>query len=225
MSMLTYARRSLPARPVPSFSCPSTLQISLQIPANLLPPRSVSPSVLILHSDWGYRRPPHCQGRGYRQPRRRRSPRRPHARKEREHFECKHDSQPRHDFRLFDDAAHNAHLKFIKAKIRDGGIRAQYNESRIETVEGNGHPGANKKCQNVQAVLDKTKGALKALNTFTRALTYWAASSRVLGYVILSPPIGISSGSKGFTEDQAVIKVDASKVDGREQFQQQYLLA
>jgi hypothetical protein len=37
--------------------------------------------------------------------------------------------------------------------------------------------------------------------------------SRVLGHVILSPPISVRSSSEGYTEDWAVIEMDASKVD------------
>ncbi|KZT04518.1 uncharacterized protein LAESUDRAFT_298724 [Laetiporus sulphureus 93-53] len=46
--------------------------------------------------------------------------------------------------------------------------------------------------------------------------THWATpESRVLGHVILSPPInvGIDSSGEGYTEDWAVIEIDASKVD------------
>ncbi|KAI0274416.1 hypothetical protein BGY98DRAFT_935883 [Russula aff. rugulosa BPL654] len=34
-----------------------------------------------------------------------------------------------------------------------------------------------------------------------------------LGKVILSPPIGVRVGREGYTEDWAVIEVDASKID------------
>jgi hypothetical protein len=37
--------------------------------------------------------------------------------------------------------------------------------------------------------------------------------NRVLGYVVLSPPIGHGVGEEGFTEDWAVIEIDGSKVD------------
>jgi hypothetical protein len=35
----------------------------------------------------------------------------------------------------------------------------------------------------------------------------------LLGKVILSPPIGVRVGREGYTEDWAVIEVDASKID------------
>ena len=58
---------------------------------------------------------------------------------------------------------------------------------------------------------------MKQLNNFYQdVLTRWATpESRVLGQVILSPPIGVGVGSSsdGYTEDWAIIEIDASKVD------------
>ncbi len=46
-------------------------------------------------------------------------------------------------------------------------------------------------------------------------LTQWGISkSRLVGHVILSPPISVGYGSEGYTEDWAVIEMDASKIDG-----------
>ena len=63
--------------------------------------------------------------------------------------------------------------------------------------------------------LDRTRKANKKLNDFYKEVsTQWATQeSRILGHVILSPPIGVGAGSKGYTEDWAVIEIDASKVD------------
>ena len=36
---------------------------------------------------------------------------------------------------------------------------------------------------------------------------------RILGHVVLSPPIGLSAGEKGFTEDWVVIEIDKSSID------------
>ena len=37
--------------------------------------------------------------------------------------------------------------------------------------------------------------------------------NRVIGHIFLSPPIGLNVGDEGFTEDWAVIEIDASKID------------
>ncbi|KAI5994865.1 hypothetical protein EDC04DRAFT_2505260, partial [Pisolithus marmoratus] len=63
--------------------------------------------------------------------------------------------------------------------------------------------------------LARAERAIEQLNILYRDVsTHWAASeSRVIGHVILSPPIGIDVGDEGYTEDWAVIEIDASKVD------------
>jgi hypothetical protein len=65
--------------------------------------------------------------------------------------------------------------------------------------------------------LDEASEAMEQLNTFYQDVsTRWAnLESRVLGHVILSPPInvGVGSSSEGYTEDWAIIETDASKVD------------
>ncbi|KAK0458222.1 uncharacterized protein EV420DRAFT_1544249, partial [Desarmillaria tabescens] len=120
---------------------------------------------------------------------------------ENKHFERKNDSQRRYNVRLFGDAAFNKHLKSIKAEIRGKAIIAQHQERRIRAVEGKNNLAANKERKKAQAELDEVKEAMEELNTFYQNVsTHWATpESRVLGH--------------GYTEDWAVIEVDASKVD------------
>ena len=43
---------------------------------------------------------------------------------------------------------------------------------------------------------------------------YWSdASRRVLGHVVLSPPIGFGVGTERYTEDYAIIELDSAKFD------------
>ncbi|KAJ7760913.1 hypothetical protein B0H16DRAFT_1812172 [Mycena metata] len=54
---------------------------------------------------------------------------------------------------------------------------------------------------------------------FEASLAEWEdLSNRILGHVVLSPPIAIHAGSGGFTEDWALIKVDPSKIDPSQSF-------
>jgi hypothetical protein len=65
--------------------------------------------------------------------------------------------------------------------------------------------------------LDEASEAMEQLNAFYQDVsTRWANSeSRVRGHDILSPPINVDVGSssEGYTEDWAVIEIDASEVD------------
>ncbi|KAL6303779.1 hypothetical protein BKA93DRAFT_898944 [Sparassis latifolia] len=136
---------------------------------------------------------------------------------ENKHFECKNDSQRRYNVTLFGDAAFNKYVESIKAESGGKALIAQYQERRIRAIEGKNDPAANKERQKAQAELDDAREAMEELNTFYQDVsTHWATpESRVLGHVILSPPInvGVGSSSEGYTEDWAVIEIDASKVD------------
>ncbi|PBK75246.1 hypothetical protein ARMSODRAFT_929310 [Armillaria solidipes] len=133
------------------------------------------------------------------------------------HFERKNDSQPRHNVTLFSDAAFDKHLKSIQAEIEEKEFTAEFLERCIKVVEGKDDPAVNKERQKLQTGLDEAKEAVEELNTFYQTvLTHWATpESRVLGHVILSPPINVDVGSssEGYTEDWAVIEIDASKVN------------
>ncbi|PBK83108.1 hypothetical protein ARMGADRAFT_679182 [Armillaria gallica] len=130
------------------------------------------------------------------------------------HFEYKNDSQRRYNVTLFSDAAFNKYLGSIQTEIGDKTFMAQYQERRIRAVEGKDDPAANKR-QSLQTRLDKMRRVMGGLNTFYQdVLTHWPTSeNRVLGHVILSPPISVGSSSENYTEDWAVIEIDASKVN------------
>jgi hypothetical protein len=134
---------------------------------------------------------------------------------ENEPFERKNDSQPRYDVALFGEASFQKYLESIKIEIGGKALIAQYHEGRIKVIEGKGDPAANEERQKAQVELNEARGAMEQLNTFYQKVsTEWATlDSRVLGHVILSPPIGVGVGSEKYTEDWAVIEIDASKVD------------
>ncbi|KAK0218127.1 hypothetical protein IW262DRAFT_1483789 [Armillaria fumosa] len=128
------------------------------------------------------------------------------------HFERKNTDEPRHDITLFGDAAFNEYLESIQAEIRGNAFMTHIHERHIKMVEGKDDPVANRARQQAQDELDEAREAIEQLNTFYQEVsTHWATpESRILGHVILSPPM---SGSEGYTEDWAVIEIDASKVD------------
>lgn len=63
--------------------------------------------------------------------------------------------------------------------------------------------------------MNEANEAIGALHSFYQEVsTRWPTpESRVLGHVVLSPPISAGAGSESYTEDWAVIEIDASKVD------------
>jgi hypothetical protein len=134
---------------------------------------------------------------------------------ENKHFGRKNDSQCRYNITLFGDAAFNKYLESIKAEIGGKALIAQYQERCIRVFEGKDDPAANEERQHVQVELDDAREAMEQLSSFYQDVsTRWATSeSRVLGHAILSPPINFGTGSEGYTEDWAVIEIDAFKVD------------
>jgi hypothetical protein len=71
---------------------------------------------------------------------------------------------------------------------------------------------ANSKRCDAQAELNRATRAREELETFYQDVSKnWATQeSRILGHVILAPPI---NNGKGYTEDWAIIEVDSSKVN------------
>jgi hypothetical protein len=134
---------------------------------------------------------------------------------ENNHFERKNVSQRRYNVTLFGNAALDKYLESIQAEIEGKALIAQYQERRIRVIEGKDDPAANKERQKAQVELDEAREAMEQLNTFFQGVsTHWVTSeSRVLGHLILSPPINVGVGSEGYTEDWAVIEIDTSKVD------------
>ncbi len=134
-----------------------------------------------------------------------------------EDYEYKNDGRPRHKVILFGEAAFEKHLESILAEIGKMKMTAVILERRIRAMEGKDDPAVNKERQKLQTMLDDAKEAVEELNAFHQTvLTYWATpESRILGHVILSPPINVNVGnsSEGYTEDWAVIEIDASKVN------------
>ncbi|KAH7910996.1 hypothetical protein BJ138DRAFT_1151683 [Hygrophoropsis aurantiaca] len=132
-----------------------------------------------------------------------------------ERFECKNDSQPRRNVMLFGDVGFEKHLESIKLMIRDQEYRAQHREVRIGLIMGRNDPAANQERREAQAELDKLRAGMESLSTFYQHIfTHWATpESRILGHVILSPPIKVNVGSEGYTEDWAIIEIDAHKIN------------
>ena len=129
-------------------------------------------------------------------------------------FKRENNSQPRYNVTHFGDVAFQKYLESIRAEIRGKALIAEHQERRIRAVRGKDNQGANRERRKAQHELEETREAIEELNTFYQEVsTRWATpESRLLGHVILSPPICLGS-SGGYTEDWAIIEIDPSKVD------------
>ena len=65
-----------------------------------------------------------------------------------------------------------------------------------------------------QSLLDEAREAIKALEEFYGEVKKeWSKTSqRALGHITYSPPITLSAGMEGFTEDYAVVELDSPKI-------------
>ncbi|KAF8555076.1 hypothetical protein OG21DRAFT_956385 [Imleria badia] len=139
---------------------------------------------------------------------------------ENKHFEHMNDSQPHRNVMLFGDVAFNKYLESIKNVIGAKKFHARYQDECISEGTRRDDLEANKEFERAQANLDKVRGTIKELDAFYQdVLTNWATpESRVLGHVILSPSISVGVGgstieAEGYTEDWAIIEIDASKIN------------
>jgi len=126
-------------------------------------------------------------------------------------------NEHRYNVTIFGDVSFGKYLEFIQAEIRGKQVDAELQELRIRAVEGRDNPTANKERQKAQVELEEAREAMENLKIFFHdTSTRWASKeSRILGHVILSPPIsfGVGGDNDGYTEDWAVIRIDRSKVD------------
>ena len=122
---------------------------------------------------------------------------------------------------LFSDPAIEKHLETIKSKVSCMELTVGDLEKRLEFSEGEkavrrwGEEMAKMDQDAAQSQLNEARKAVGDLKTFlTDVSRDWGErSDRLLGHVVLSPPISFGVGKGGFTEDWAVIEVDKSKVD------------
>jgi len=136
-----------------------------------------------------------------------------HPDKERNNL-CQHlESSQRRNVLLFGDAAIEKHITAIESEIGVNLNLIKLLERRLE--------GAKLRRENVaeaenNQILPQLKGARKAIEALEElhvevSKNWKSQENRVLGHVVLSPPLGV--GVEDFMEDWAVIEIDGSKVD------------
>jgi len=130
-------------------------------------------------------------------------------------FEHRSNSQPYHKVLILSPITFRQHIASIQKLVKDQDIVINYNSRRIKHMEGKEDAAAIKLRADAQSKVEMATATATALDEFVNyLLTNWRTDdNRVLGHVIFSPPIALGVGPDGFTQDMAIIAVDASKFD------------
>ncbi|KAL4077479.1 hypothetical protein J3A83DRAFT_4185865 [Scleroderma citrinum] len=131
----------------------------------------------------------------------------PPEKNDNELYQYRNPSQPRKNILLFGEAAIEKHTKAIESQIGSQYIIIEQLEHRLAAVDQMNEEDPEAERDEVESQLEKARKAIKALEMLL------ADENRVLGHVVLSPPISFCVGEEGFREDWAVVEIDASKVN------------
>ena len=125
-------------------------------------------------------------------------------------------SQPSKRVILFSDPAFENHIEAIKLAIRSKEtVAIKQLESRMKIAQRMEGEDGEAERDEVRHQLEKVKKSIEDLRAFLAEVSrVWKdRKDRVLGEIIIAPPIGLNIGEEGFTEDWAVIKVNNSQID------------
>ncbi|KAG8980698.1 hypothetical protein FRB90_007531 [Tulasnella sp. 427] len=137
------------------------------------------------------------------------------AEEESDHYEY-HGSGPRRNVLLMGTNGFEARIKDIEREIWGCQILIDHLKARLALVdEMEDAEDAQAERNHVQPQLGKTEKAIKRLEEFLADVRRdWKdPKQRIIGHVVLSPPLILSAGNDGFTQDFAVIQVDTTKID------------
>jgi hypothetical protein len=130
-------------------------------------------------------------------------------------YQYRNSSQPRKNVLVFGDAAIKKYIIAIESEIHGKHVIVAQLERRLEDARQMDEEGAEAERKHVAPRLEEAREAVGALEKFLADVSRdWKnPENRVLGHVVLSPPIGVDVGEEGFTEDWVVIEVSKSKID------------
>lgn len=127
-------------------------------------------------------------------------------------------SQPRHEVLILGNKAYQGALEAVTGKIRRELILVDYYKMEPaalgEAVEGENTMVARAR-QVFEGKLTEAEMTVTAVDEFHDKITnHWSTvNQRMLGYVVYTPPISVSTGPKKFTEDWALIDLYLDKID------------
>ena len=132
------------------------------------------------------------------------------------HFRHKNNSQPRHNITLFGQQSFKNYRESISTEIADKKFIVKHWEKQcLSSIESTNNPTVSMEQKGVETELEQARDAIEELEKFNcDVATGWVSSeNRILGHVVLSPPIDVGFSSENYTEDWATIEIDTSKVD------------
>lgn len=125
-------------------------------------------------------------------------------------------SHPQHKVILLSDAAYNNLDASIMREIGRKAMIAEYQEARRQAMQRRREDDdAEDERAEAERLRDAAKKAIDRLNTFHReVVSRWSnPAERILGHVVLAPPLEFGVGPLGFTQDIAVVEIDPSKIN------------
>ncbi|ETW74622.1 hypothetical protein HETIRDRAFT_332132 [Heterobasidion irregulare TC 32-1] len=134
---------------------------------------------------------------------------------ENDHYEY-HRSGPRRNVLLMGADGFKARIQDIEKEIGGTHIVIAHLRARLKVADKmEDLDDAQAEREDIQPQLDKAEKAVKQLKLFLADLKRdWEdPKSRIIGHVVLSPPLIHSVGKDGFTQDIAIIEVDTTKID------------
>ena len=127
-----------------------------------------------------------------------------------------HGSGPRRNVLLLGTNGFEARTKDIEKEIRGTRMIIDHLKGRLKFADKMEDPEeAQREREDVQPQLHKAERAIPGLEQFLAVVKRdWEdPKERIIGHVVLSPPLVLSAGEDGFTQDFAVIEVDTTKID------------
>ena len=130
-------------------------------------------------------------------------------------IEYENPGQPIHKVTLLSDAAYKNLVMSIMREIGQKAMIAEHQEARCQAMEGRDDDDAEDERAEAEYLGNAAKKAIDRLGAFHKeVVSKWAdPAERILGHVVLAPPLDFSVGSLRFTQDIAVIEMDLSKID------------
>jgi hypothetical protein len=132
-------------------------------------------------------------------------------------FERRSESQPRHNVFLLSESSFQQHLISVKNEIDAQAYIIDYQKKQMNNMAGREDAMAIAVREDAQGLVKKAEAKVQALANFKGELsTHWSTdTSRTLGHVIFSPSIVVGAGTEQqqYTQDVAVIAIDASKIE------------
>ena len=130
-------------------------------------------------------------------------------------IEHKNQSQPQLKVTLLSNAAYENLVTSIVEEIGRKVAVTEHQEARRQAMQGREEDDAEDERTEAEHLGNMAKKAIDRLDAFHKeVVSKWADPvERILGHVVLAPPLGFGVGSLGFTQDIAVIEIDPSKID------------